>query len=207
MREALAHREDKFVGADLVVYFSELQVRNKDFRAPDGVVVLGCDPHERKGWIVWEEEGRYPDLVIEHMSPSTRAVDLGAKLRIYGHIWKVREYFAFDLESGALYAFAGTTNHGLVPMTPNAAGRYPSEVLGAEVGVSDRENEGRPGPWMRLFAADGSLILTRSERAEAESRRAEADSQRAEAEARARLAAEERALALERELAALKARA
>jgi len=198
MREALRDRADVYIGADLVVYFSELQVKNKDFRAPDGVVVLGVEPRERKGWIVWEEDGRYPDLVVEHMSPSTRDTDLGTKVRIYGQIWKVREYFAFDLESGEIHAFEGT-GMGLERKTPNAAGRFRSDVLGAEVGVSDLPAEGRDGPWMRLFTADGAPLMTRAERADSEAKRADA-------EAKARAAAEARAAALEVELAELRAR-
>ena len=219
MKDVFRARDDVFVGADLVVYFSDLQVRNKDFRAPDGIAVLGVDPHERRGWILWEEGGRYPDLVVEHMSPSTRDVDLGTKVRVYGQVWKVREYFAFDLESGEIHAFWGTAN-GLVPMVANAEGRFPSEVLGGEVGVSDVPVDGRSGPWMRIFSSDGTLVPTEAERARAEAARAEAEAARAEAEAeragieaaRARAeaeradAAEAKAAALEARLAELEAR-
>lgn len=205
MKGVFRDREDVFVGADLVVYFSELQVRNKDFRAPDGIVVLDVGDRERKGWIVWEEEGRYPDLVIEHMSPSTRDTDLGIKVRIYGNVWKVREYFAFDLETGAIHAFRGT-GHGLARLEQNAAGRYASEVLDAEVGVSMAPVEGRVGPWMRLFRPDGGLLPTLAERADAEAERADAEAERADAEASARRAAEAKAAALEARLAELEAR-
>jgi len=198
MKEVFRGRDDVFVGADLVVYFSELQVWNKDFRAPDGIAVLGVDGRERRGWIVWEEEGRYPDLVIEHMSPSTRKVDLGTKVRIYGQIWKVREYFAFDLETGRIYAFRGGAD-GLVAMEPSASGRYPSAVLGAEIGVSDLPVDGRPGPWMRVFTSDGALVPNPVERAAAEA-------ERAAAEASARAAAEARNAELEARLAELEAR-
>ena len=195
IRTALAPRKDIFVGADLVVYFSDLQVKNKDFRAPDGYVVLGVEPHERPGWIVWQEGGKYPDLVVEHMSPSTRAIDLGVKLRIYGSIWKVREYFAFDLESGEIHAFVGTGN-GLERMQSNTAGRFMSDVLNAEVGVSDAPINDRSGPWMRLFR-DGVLLPTIAERATAEAERATAEAERADD-------AERRALSLAAELAALR---
>jgi len=90
-------------------------------------------------------------------------------------------------------------------MEPNAAGRYPSEVLGAELGVSPDIAEGRTGPWMRLFTSDGALIPTRSERTETESARAESESARAEAEAHARALAEARVASLEAELEALRA--
>jgi Uma2 family endonuclease len=232
MREALSHRDDVYIGADLVVYFSDLQVKNKDFRAPDGVVVLGVEPRERDGWIVWREGGRYPDLVVEHMSPSTRDVDLGAKLRIYGQVWRVQEYFAFDLETGEIHAFA-RTSEGFERLEPNEVGRYPTEVLGGELGSSSIPVNGRPGPWMRLFREGQPVLIpaerveleaqraeleaqraeaeaqraeAEAQRAEAEAQRAEAEAQRAQAEAKARAEAEARVALLEAELAALRAR-
>jgi Uma2 family endonuclease len=173
LRERFADREDVFLGADLVCYFSDLQVKNKDFRAPDGLVVLGVEPRERQGWIVWQEGGRYPDLVVEMMSPSTREVDLGKKLATYTNVWRVREYLALDLESGELHAFLRRgldyERHLL-----RLGDLIESDVLGAFVGVSDAPYHRHRGPWLRLFSADGELVPTAAERAEAESRRAEA---------------------------------
>lgn len=201
MREQLAGRSDVFVGADLACYFSELEVKNKDFRAPDGIVVLDVPPRERQGWVVWQEGGRYPDLVIEHMSPSTRAVDLGKKLATYRNVWFVREYYAFDLESGELFAFHPREQEGRL-----AGDRFRSEVLGAWVGVSRERLNGHPGPWLRIFDDAGVVIPTRSEITEIESQRAESERARAESE-RARAERERaRADALEAEVAALRAK-
>ena len=42
---------------------------NRDFRGPDFFVVLDVDGEvDRKSWIVWEENGRYPDVIVELMS-------------------------------------------------------------------------------------------------------------------------------------------
>jgi len=47
-------------------------------------VVLNVDgKRERQGWVVWEEKGRYPDVIIELMSPSTAAMDTGVKKDIH----------------------------------------------------------------------------------------------------------------------------
>jgi Uma2 family endonuclease len=191
-------REDVYVGADMVVYFSDLQVKNKDFRAPDLTVVTGVEPRERQGWIVWQEGGRYPELVVEHMSPSTRQVDLGAKLRVYGNIWHVSEYYAFDLETGELHAF-GRGKDGLEKRSPEANGLFRSELLDTYFGVDSQGYRKMSRPVLRLFDAEGRPVLTGSERAGAEARRAEDAELRAAAEA-------QRATSLEAELIALKAK-
>jgi len=43
---------------------------NRDFRGPDFSVALDvAGDLERQGWVVWEEEGRYSDVIVELMSP------------------------------------------------------------------------------------------------------------------------------------------
>nr|WP_322505530.1 hypothetical protein [Chroococcidiopsis cubana] len=43
-------------------------------------VALDVDgSRERQGWVVWEEDGRYPDVIVELLSPSTAKVDRGVK--------------------------------------------------------------------------------------------------------------------------------
>jgi hypothetical protein len=48
--------------------FSSAQVPNRDFRGADFFVVLGVDGTDRPGWVVWEENGRYPDVSLFHHS-------------------------------------------------------------------------------------------------------------------------------------------
>jgi Uma2 family endonuclease len=192
----LTRGRDVFVGADLVVYFSALQAKNKDFRAPDLFVVTNVSPHERQGWIVWQEGDRYPDLVVEHMSPSTRSTDLGEKLRVYDRVWRVKEYYAFDLATGELHAF-GRGPNGLERRTPDEHGHYPSPVLdelglGASFGVAREGYDRVRRPVLRLYNAEGAALPTSDELARSEARRAQAEAQRADA--------------LEAELRALKAK-
>jgi Uma2 family endonuclease len=203
--EVFGGREDVYIGADMVVYFSDLQVRNKDFRAPDLTVVTDVEPKERQGWIVWLEDGRYPDLVVEHMSPSTRETDLGKKLRIYGHIWKVREYWAFDLETGELHAFAQGPD-GLVRREADASGRWRSTVLGVNFYVDPKGYRNMRKPVLRLCDAAGVPVPTGAERAAAQALVLESEKQRAESEKQRAESEKQRADALEAEVRALKAR-
>src|SRR6187402_3398992 len=77
---AWKERSDFYVAGNMFVYFSEHQVKRNDFRGPDVFVVLGTERKPRKSWVVWEEGGKLPDVVIEVTSDTTRAVDRGDKM-------------------------------------------------------------------------------------------------------------------------------
>ena len=61
-------QNDFFIGADLTIYFSRQQLKNREFRGPDFFLVKNTEKRPRTSWIVWEEDGRYPDLIIELLS-------------------------------------------------------------------------------------------------------------------------------------------
>ena len=80
----------------MFIYFSSTQAR-QDFRGPDFFTVLDGDgDRPRKGWMVWEEGGRYPDVIVELLSPSTAEMDKGAKKQIYERVFRTPDYFVFD---------------------------------------------------------------------------------------------------------------
>jgi Uma2 family endonuclease len=82
LRNGWSDRTDFYVPSSMFMYFSETQARKNDFRGPDVFVVMNTTRRERKSWVVWEEDGKTPDVVIELMSESTEAVDRGEKMRI-----------------------------------------------------------------------------------------------------------------------------
>ncbi|MCS6791999.1 MAG: Uma2 family endonuclease, partial [Oscillatoriaceae bacterium SKYG93] len=95
--QAWAERNDFFVGGNMFIYYSSAQARNRDFRGPDFFAVLNVEgTKERLGWVVWEEDGRYPNVIIELMSPSTAHIDKGIKKDIYEQIFRTPDYFVFD---------------------------------------------------------------------------------------------------------------
>lgn len=49
----------------------------------DFFLVRDVDPRPRTSWVVWNEDGRYPDLIIELLSDSTAEVDRTEKKRLY----------------------------------------------------------------------------------------------------------------------------
>jgi Uma2 family endonuclease len=73
-------RDDYYAGGNMFLYYSEEQARNRDYRGPDFFYVDGANRLTmRRYWAVWQEGGRYPDLIIELLSPTTAAEDRGPK--------------------------------------------------------------------------------------------------------------------------------
>jgi Uma2 family endonuclease len=89
-----ADQTNFYVGGNMFIYYSSTQIKNRDFRGPDFFVVLDVDgERKRLGWVVWEEEGRYPDVIVEQQaefeaqraeSKRLRAEQLASRLRDLG---------------------------------------------------------------------------------------------------------------------------
>jgi len=77
-------REDFFVGGNMFIYFKSEQAYKRDFRGPDFFFVneARLNP-SRPYWAIWNEDGKYPDLIIELSSPSTHDIDHGTKKTVY----------------------------------------------------------------------------------------------------------------------------
>ncbi|MEO0488898.1 MAG: Uma2 family endonuclease, partial [Cyanobacteria bacterium J06659_2] len=76
-------RTDFFASGNLTIYFSPKQIKSQDFRGPDFFVVLNTERRTRKSWVVWEEDGKYPNVIIEVLSDSTAQSDRETKKQIY----------------------------------------------------------------------------------------------------------------------------
>ena len=189
LRDAWQARDDFHVGGNMFVYFSETQARNNDFRGPDVFVVMDTVKRERKSWVVWEENGRTPDVVIELLSGSTEKVDRGDKMRIYAKLLHVSEYYLFDPFVGVLESYlldgATRTYRRREPDLPG--GDFTSEATGLALGVRAGRYADIDAAWVRWIATDGTVLPTGSERADVERARADAEKARANA-ALARLA-------------------
>jgi Uma2 family endonuclease len=193
-------RDDFYVGGNMFLYFSETQSRRNDFRGPDVFVVLNTTRRERMAWVVWEEDGKAPDVVIELLSAKTEHVDRGEKMRIYGRTLKVGEYFLFDPLTGTLEGYELDVLRGrYTPKLPDSEGRLRCEQLGLYLSTVRSALYAVEADWLRWIHADGRLVELPSELAAAADERAHAADERARAEAA-------RAERLAAELAALKAK-
>lgn len=80
-------------------YYSTRQVRNQDYKGPDLFFVKHVDgTRDRRSWLLWEEHGRFPNVIIELLSSSTEASDLGEKKQLYEQTFRTPEYFCIAPE-------------------------------------------------------------------------------------------------------------
>lgn len=186
LQQAWLDRENYFVGGNMFVYYSRSQVRNRDFKGPDFFVVLNVDgTQSRQGWVVWDENGRYPDVIIELMSPSTANVDIGTKKNIYQDIFRTRDYFVFDpFNPDSLQGWQLDANLLYQPLTSNENGWLWCATLGFWLGIWEGTIDRETAPWLRFYDEQGNLVLlpeeAQQQRAESERQRAESEHQRAE---------------------------
>jgi hypothetical protein len=152
----------------MTIYYSPRQIKTKDFRGPDFFLVLDTENRERNSWVVWEEGGKYPNLIIELLSPSTASTDKGLKKQIYQDIFRTPEYFWFNpqnLEFAGFILFGGTYQ----PIEPNPQGLLWSQQLNLYLGVHDGK--------LRYFLPEGQLMLTPEEYGVQATQRAEQQAQ------------------------------
>jgi Uma2 family endonuclease len=167
-------RSDYFLGANLSIYYDHDELRRRRFIGPDLFLVLGVSPEPRRSWVVWEEGGRYPDLIVELLSDTTARTDKTAKRAHYQNIFRTPEYIWFDPIGGEFEALRLGTRRVYEPIPANADGLRWSEVLALHLGVIDGT--------LRYFDAGGHLIPTPPESALAAMAEAKSEHARAEAE-------------------------
>ncbi|MEM6404046.1 MAG: Uma2 family endonuclease [Cyanobacteria bacterium P01_D01_bin.116] len=158
------NRNDFYAAGNLTVYYSSRKRKYEDFRGPDFFVVLGTERKTRKSWVVWEEDGKYPNLIIELLSNSTSATDKGLKKQIYQDVFRTPEYFWFDPDN---LEFAGFVllNGRYQPIETNEQGWMFSEQVGLFLGVYEEK--------LRFFTSEGELVSTPEEVAEKQKQRAD----------------------------------
>jgi Uma2 family endonuclease len=214
IEQAMARRgrRDFFAGGNMFVYFSVAQAQavatlpveeTRQFRGPDVFFVGAVDRRpDRNAWVVWQEGGRYPDVIVELLSPSTAAIDRTEKKDLYERTFRTPEYFLYDRETDVLEGWQLVEGR-YEPLAPDHRGWLLSRQLDLWLGRWQGERAGQTTTWLRLFNGAGRPVPTADEaerqHAEAERQRAEAEHQRAEAE-------RQRAEAAEAEVARLRTR-
>ncbi|MBN3899935.1 MAG: Uma2 family endonuclease [Nostoc sp. NOS(2021)] len=158
------NRNDFYASGNLTIYYSPRQCKSENFRGPDFFVVLGTERKHRKSWVVWEEDGKYPNLIIEILSDSTGETDKGLKKQIYQDIFRTPDYFWFDpetLEFSGYHLLDGKYQL----LEPNPQGWLWSQQLGLYLGVY-QEN-------LRFYTPEGELVPTPEEVAQQQKQRSD----------------------------------
>ena len=172
-------RDDFYVGGNMFIYFNEQQAMNRDYRGPDFFVVNGgvCLHPERRYWVTWFENSRFPDVIIELSSPSTDREDRATKFRIYEKNFRSRNYFIYDPFTGRLDGWELDKNKRYEKLAPNERGWLWCAELDLWIGTWKGEYLRTQTTWLRFYDRDGQVVLTSEEasfrRAEDEKRRAD----------------------------------
>jgi Uma2 family endonuclease len=167
-------RDDYYAAGNSFIYFSTEQARHQDFKGPDFYLVKNV-PHDpiRPYWAVWNEGGRYPDVIIELLSPTTRQNDLTTKKDIYEQTFHTGNYFCFDPQTKELFGWK-YERAGYVELPPQDNGRLWCDELNLWLGPWEGDFSGFKQTWLRFFTPDGRVVPVPSELAEAATSRAEA---------------------------------
>jgi Uma2 family endonuclease len=157
MRSLWQDRQNFYVSGNLTIYYSPNQLKSEDFRGPDFFVVLGTNLRPRKSWVVWEEDGKYPNVIVELLSDSTAKTDRGLKKQIYQDTFRTPDYFWFDPNTLEFQGFH-LVDGRYVELEPDQQGHLWSQQLALYLGIYNNQ--------LRLFTPEGKLIPTPEERNE-----------------------------------------
>ncbi|MBE5229671.1 MAG: Uma2 family endonuclease [Microcystis aeruginosa PMC 728.11] len=147
-------KNDYYASGNLTIYYNEEQLKKRDFCGPDFFVVLDTEKRPRKSWVVWGEQGKYPNVIVEILSDSTANIDRTKKKILYQNTFRTPNYFWFDpntLEWQGFRLIEGQYQ----AISANEQGYLWSEQLGLYLGIFDRK--------LRYFTVDGQLVPTPQE--------------------------------------------
>ncbi|MEH2419129.1 Uma2 family endonuclease [Nostoc sp.] len=164
-------RNDFYVAGNLTIYYSPRQLKSEHFRGPDFFVVLGTERKSRKSWVVWEEDGKYPNVILEILSQSTAKTDKDLKKKIYQDTFRTHDYFWFDPYTEEFAGFH-LVDGEYQPLQASEQGHLWSHQLGLYLGIYQG--------LLRFFTRDGQLVATPEETAEQAQETAEQAEQKAE---------------------------
>jgi Uma2 family endonuclease len=125
--------DDALINRDCEVYIADVKVQvepGRKYFYPD--VVVTCDKSDNDAQIV-----QSPCLIIEVLSPSTEAIDRGAKFARYRQFQSLQEYVLVQVDRPKVEVFRRNENNQWVLSEYDLADRLLLESIGVEVAISD----------------------------------------------------------------------
>lgn len=119
-----------YISSDLAVYYPGERIF-----APDLIAVLDVDPHPREKWIV-DQEKRGLDFVLEVHVGGDRTKDFRQNVERFARLG-IKEYFVFDPVRLLVRSYALSEEGRTYEPVLGQHGRFPSRVLGLELGLED----------------------------------------------------------------------
>lgn len=125
--------DDALLNRDCDVYIADVKVqveRGQKYFYPD--VVVTCDDRDDDTQFV-----QFPCLIIEVLSPSTEAIDRGAKFARYRQFSSLQEYVLVQADRSHVEVFRRNDNRQWVLSEYTLADRLLLESIGVEIAISD----------------------------------------------------------------------
>jgi Uma2 family endonuclease len=183
-------RQDFFAAGNLSIYYTpEDATQPNKFLGPDFFVVTDTVRRHRNSWTVSLEDGKFPNVIVEILSPKTAKSDRTTKKALYQNRFQTPEYFWFNPNPKRLEFQGFRLQAGVYQaIAPNSQGWMWSAELHLYLGVFDG--------FVRYFTAEGvmvpnfaeatrrqaEVITATQDRITQERQRAEQERQRAEQE-------------------------
>jgi Uma2 family endonuclease len=176
-------RDDYFVGGNMFIYYSWSESKKQDYKGPDFFFVKEVErQRHRQYWAIWDEGGKYPNLMIELLSPTTAKFDKTTKKTLYEQTFRTPEYFWYDPDTQELTGWRMKEGSYQVIETDNRGWMW-CEQLELWIGKWKGTHMGLEATWLRFYQENGQLVLLEAEAARLQ---AEIDRKKAE-EAQAEL--------------------
>ncbi len=171
-----AEAEPFFIGIDLNLYYDS--GHTLWHKRPDWFLVLGVGGAQqqsqlRLSYVTWQERVN-PFLVVELLSPSTEAEDLGQTLReankpptkwqVYEQVLQIPYYVVYDRYTLTLRVFRLVEKRYEEIILEGQ--RYWFDELGLGLGVWSGRHNRISGQWLRWYDASGCWLNTYAEQAD-----------------------------------------
>ncbi|WP_353932322.1 Uma2 family endonuclease [Okeanomitos corallinicola TIOX110] len=157
-------RNDFYAAGNLTINYSNRQPKPEKFPAPDFFVVRNVERKPRQSWVVWQEDGKYPHIIIELTTDKSSAIDQEFKKQIYQDTFRTPEYFLLDPNNLELTGFI-LVGGIYQPIEANSHGWLWSQQLNLYLGIHEHQ--------LRYFTDEGLIILTPEEFAKQEKQKSE----------------------------------
>ena len=185
LQQLWSDRNDYFTQGNMFIYYSSSQVKNRNFRGSDFFAVLNVDSsNSQAGWVVWEENGRYLDMIVELMSSSTAEID-SIKKYLKHQIFRTSDYFVYNpFDPNSLQGWHLDDNQEYRSLIPNENAWFWCRHLGLWLGTWEGTIDRETATWLRFYDVAGNLVLLPEEanKAQVEKVKAEADKFKVQAE-------------------------
>jgi Uma2 family endonuclease len=140
--------KDFYISGNQTIYYKYPQ-ESDDLIGADFFVVLGTEREPRESWVVWAEDGKYPNVIVELLSDRTALIDKGLKKEFYQNVFRVPDYFWFNPQT---LEFAGfhLVSTKYKPLEPNSQGWLWSQQLNLYLGIDNQQ--------LRFFTPEKQLV-------------------------------------------------